>query len=58
MVLPFTVDLDPALGQPTFDDLTLQTDVRGVHLYSGYTGANAASWLDVPVVPVAPAPVP
>ena len=58
VVLPFTFDLDPALGQPTLKGLTLETDVRGLHLYSGYTGANSASWFDVPVVPVAaPAPV-
>ena len=57
LVLPFTFDLDPALGQPTLKGLSLQTDVRGVHLYSGYTGANDRSWFDVPTVPV-PAPTP
>lgn len=55
VVLPFTFDLDPALGQPALESLTLQTDVRGAHVYSGYTRANDASWFDVPVVP---APVP
>lgn len=56
-VLPFAFDLDPALGQPTLRSLTLETNVRGVHIYSGYTGANASSWFDVPVAP-APAPTP
>jgi hypothetical protein len=57
MALPFTFDLDPALGQPALNGLTLETDVRGLHLYSGYTGANDTSWFDVPVIP-APEPTP
>jgi hypothetical protein len=52
VVLPFTFDLDPALGQPTLKGLSLQTDVHGLHLYSGYVGANDQSWFDVPIVPV------
>lgn len=63
LVLPFAIDLDPALGQPTLNGITLELDVRGKHLYSGYTGANDQSWFDVPTVPVAeptaePAPAP
>lgn len=51
LVIPFTFDLDPALGAPVLTGLSLKTNVRGVHLYSGYTGANDTSWFDVPVVP-------
>jgi hypothetical protein len=49
--IPFSFDLDPALGEPVLSGISLETNVRGLHLYSGYTGANDTSWFDVPVVP-------
>lgn len=61
LVLPFSIDLNPALGQPELNGVTLTTNVRGVHVYSGYTGANDSSWFDVPVVPApvaSPSPTP
>ena len=55
--IPFTFDLDPALGQPVLSSVTLRTNVHGTHAYSGYTGANNTSYFDVPLVP-APTPAP
>ncbi|HVM18647.1 MAG TPA: hypothetical protein VM307_01680 [Egibacteraceae bacterium] len=55
--IPFTFDVDEALGAVELKELTLVTDVRGLHVYSGYTGANDTSWFDVPVIVGAEEPV-
>ncbi len=49
--LPFTIDLQPSLGDVTLDGLNLRVNVRGVHALHGFTRLNGESFLDLPVVP-------
>lgn len=55
---PFTVDLANSLDKALFTEITVDVDIRGWHVLTGYHRLNGESWLDLPTFEKRPIPHP